>query len=155
MMKSTIALLLAFTVLSCNSPSEEPNHEEQDMSIVEDSNENYSDETFESINTDEINQLLAGKTDLTPTEVMGLHYPTELEFSEGNESIDITEKTLANGNILVTLIHDHLMDDSQMAEKQVMELTQSNGQWNVVALKRNWKCREGRGHTDWGIDLCL
>ena len=86
---------------------------------------------------------------------MQLYYPFEVENREGNEEININEKTLENGNTLVTLIHDNQMDDSVKGEKFIMELAKSEGQWNVLSIKKNWKCYEGRGHTDWGTAFCL
>lgn len=141
-MKTTITLLLAFMMLSCHSPTQVT----QPTSV---------EEEFVSINTDELNLLLHDQKNLNPVDVMNLHYPTELEYSEGNERIDITEKALNQDHILITLIHDNMLDDALKAEKHIMEVRKSDGQWSIISLRKNWKCRAGRGHTNWGIEYCL
>lgn len=116
---------------------------------------NFEDEDFKSLNPKKLNKLLA-KTDekFSPKEVMRLYYPAEVRNAEGNQKIEIFEQTLENGNTLVSLVHDNLLDDSLKAEKYVMELKNSKGKWIVLVVKKNWKCRRGRGHSDWGIALC-
>ncbi len=114
-------------------------------------------EAFEIINTDELNRVLLEETkDLSAREVMELYYPRELETGEGNENekITVSEKTLKNGNTEITLIHDNRLDDSVKGEKYIMELKGTDGEWEVVSLKKNWKCWDGRGHVDWGTELC-
>lgn len=87
-------------------------------------------------------------------EIMELYYPYETETNEGNEKITITEKSLEHEITEVTLIHDNLMDDSMKAIKYIMLLKQQKGKWTIISIKKNWKCRKGRGHAYWGIDLC-
>ena len=113
-------------------------------------------EEFIRIDATELNfQLTQITTSMSAKEVMKLYYAQEVESKEGNEKITIQEKTLETGNTLVTLIHDNFMDDSLKGEKHVMELQKENNKWRIVSLKKNWKCWEGRGHTDWGIENCF
>ena len=112
-------------------------------------------EEFKEINSDDLNQLLTEKgEDLSAKEVMKLFYPNKVETEEGNEKIELSEKLSDNGNVVVILIHDNLLDDSVKGEKYIMELTRNDNRWTVLSLKKNWKCWEDRGHTDWGIELC-
>jgi len=112
-------------------------------------------EKFENINAVELNQMLAKESEnLTAQEVMKLYYPKKVDTGEGNEKIEISENILDNGNTVVILIHDNLLDDSVKGEKYLMELKKTNGKWKVFSIKKNWKCWIGRGHTDWGIELC-
>lgn len=114
------------------------------------------DEEFETLNSGNLNKLLAEKDEnLSAQDVIKLYYPEEVEIGEGNEKIEISEKKLENGNTLVTLIHNNLLDDSLKGEKYIMELNSTNDKWNVISIKKNWKCRLGRGHTDWGVKLCM
>ena len=115
------------------------------------------DEQFQYLTMGFFNRHLGTLTDeLSGEEVMRLFIPKEeSESNEGNEIETIHEKILENGNMLVTLIQDNLMDDSIKGEKYVMELEKFEGTWNAVYIKKNWKCREGRGHTDWGVEMCL
>ena len=85
---------------------------------------------------------------------MELYYPYEVTEGEGNESIEISEKKLENGNTLVTLVHNNLLDDSIKAKIYILELKSENNLWIVVSIKNNWQCRVGRGHTNWGIKMC-
>ena len=114
------------------------------------------DENFKYLTIGFFNRHLSSTTEkLSGKEVMRLFLPREEESGEGNQTETIREEILKNGNTLVTLIHDNLMDDSMKAEQYLMELKKIDGTWHVVYVKTNWKCREGRGHTDWGIELCL
>ena len=113
-------------------------------------------EEFIRIDATNLNYQLAQTTNpMSAKEVMRLYYPQEVASQEGNEKITIQEKTLESGNTLLTLIHDNFMDDSLKGEKHVMELQKENNKWRIVSIKKNWKCWEGRGHTDWGIENCL
>lgn len=114
-----------------------------------------SNEKFEIINTDELTKKLTeSNKNISAKEVMKLYYPTEKETGEGNEIIEISEKIGDDGNTIVTLIHDNLLDDSIKGEKYILELKRENDKWIIISLKKNWKCQHGRGHTEWGIEVC-
>jgi len=132
-----------------NSSQNPLSEEKQNIQI------NTTYEKFEMINADELNQILAKESkNLTAQEVMKLYYPKKVETGEGNEKIEISENILDNGNTVVILIHDNLLDDSVKGEKHLIELKKTNDKWKVVSIKKNWKCWNDRGHTDWGIELC-
>lgn len=115
-----------------------------------------TNEEFENLEIQEFNNSLSTeKNELSAKDVMHLYYPIEIENAEGKEEITIDEKTLDNGNTLVTLIHDNQMDDSVKGDKLVMELSKIDGKWKALSIKKNWKCYDGRGHTDWGTEFCL
>ncbi len=114
------------------------------------------DDNFKFLTIGFFNRHLDSTTEeLTAKEVMRLFLPREEESNEGNQTETIREEKLPNGNTLVTLVRDNLMDDSMKAEQYLMELEKTDGKWHVVYVKTNWKCRKGRGHTDWGAELCL
>lgn len=164
-MKKALWILLMLPMISCNNNANKKNEEtaqteepQEVQAIKAEENESKSEgEKFEEVDPSELNQLLAEKEEeLSAQEVMKLFYPYEPESEEeGNETIEITETTSDNGNTIVTLIHDGLMDDSLMGEKYIMELTKVGNKWKALSIKKNWKCWEGRGHTDWGIDSCI
>lgn len=52
---------------------------------------------------------------------MRLYYPKKFEAGEDNEKIEILENILDNGNTIVILIHDNLLDDSVKGEKLLIE----------------------------------
>jgi len=154
-MKIIIIILLAMILISCNQKTDKMN---KDIQLSEEKHNiqiKILYEKFEKINTDELDQMLAKESEnLTAQEVMKLYYPKKVETGEGNELIEISENILDNGNTVVILIHDNLLDDSVKGEKYLMELIKTNDKWKVVSLKKNWKCWNDRGHTDWGIELC-
>lgn len=142
-MKIVILALLALTLTFCNQKTVKKNQI------------HTKSEKFEMINTDEANRMLDKESEnLTVQEVMKLYYPKKIETGEGNEKIEISEHILDNGNTIVILIHDNLLDDSVKGEKYLMELKKTNDKWKIISIKKNWKCWNGRGHTDWGIELC-
>ncbi len=114
----------------------------------------HTAEEFRSIDTSHINRELSKLgTTISPEQVLKIYYPHEAGH-EGTEELTISQKTLSSGSVELTLVHDHLPDDSIMGQKVVMELKRDEEGWTVLSLKTNWRCRIGRGHTTWGIDLC-
>ena len=113
-------------------------------------------DNFKEVDFSELNKEIAGiEKALTPKEIMKIYYPAEVEGEEGNQLITLKERTLDDGNVEVVLIHDNQLDDSVQGHKYHMELTKKEDKWTVVSLKNNWKCWEGRGHTDWSVEYCL
>lgn len=155
-MKYFLCFWILFLMLSCiqnpnklNSATTEQSSETQ-LEIVKIS------EAFVEIEALELNKVLTKiEKSKSAKEVMEIYHPYKVVANEGNEKITIQEETLENGNTLVTLIHDNLLDDSVKGEKHLMELQEEKGKWTVISIKKNWKCWEGRGHTDWGIEPCL
>lgn len=156
-MKKTLFVIFGFILISCNHST---NNKKKETSVPLKKRDTIAttvskNEEFKAVNYDELNQLLADKKDrISAKEVMKLFYPKKVETGEGNEKIEITEKTLNNGHVEITLIHDNLLDDAVRGEKYVMELTIHKDKWTVVSLKKNWKCWDNRGHTHWGIAPC-
>lgn len=54
----------------------------------------------------------------------------------------------------VTLIHDNLLDDSTKAIKYVVLFAVIQEQLEIISIKTNRKCWEGRGHTHWDSNNC-
>lgn len=156
-MKTAITLLLAILFFSCNQRinKDTDRYKRTDESKPTEISP-VKKEKFKRLVSDQINQTLnnTNKT-LTASEVMKLYYPHKITSEEGNESIVICEKKAEQDHTIVTLIHDNLLDDSQKAVKYVMKLKRTNDKWTVISIKTNWKCWPERGHTDWGIELCL
>ncbi len=113
---------------------------------------------YKTIDVSKFKKKLSQQTEaLTAKEVMRLYYPIRIEEnSEGNATIEVTERKLNNGNTEVTLVHDNMLDDSIKSEKCLMELkkSQNKSQWEVVSLKKSWKCNQGRGQQDWAAKYC-
>ncbi|MDG6882440.1 Uncharacterised protein [Phocoenobacter uteri] len=110
-------------------------------------------EKFETKDPAEFNQKIEKRTDIETAEQLikiYYNYPTE----EGSPKLDIKSKDISNGLTEITLIHDMLEDDSQRAIKIVMIAKHNDKKWLAQQIKTNWKCWEGRGHTDWGTEWC-
>ena len=146
-------LLTAFLLFSCETEQKETSttdpKEVKDTVVVD----QY--EQFEALDITEFSKKVENSNEvLTPKDIMKLYYPRQVESEEGNQTINIDVKDLGKAHAVVTLIHDNLLDDSMKALQVVMRLQKKGDKWSVVSLQKNWKCREGRGHTDWGIKLC-
>lgn len=127
----------------------------QSYEYIKSEDKNNRDEKFIIVDTDDINQKLNKRIEnLSAKEVMKLYYPINVNGKEGNEKIEVSEKNAENGNTLIILIHDNLLDDSLKGEKHIMELKMTNNKWTVISIKKNWKCQSNRGHTQWGIEMC-
>ncbi len=116
-------------------------------------------ESFNILDTKEFNDKIANRTDIkTPDELIKLYYNyDDLEMfyhQEGKQSVTIRVVSLRENRYEITLIHEGLLDDSQSGEKIVMTAKQTGASWTVTEIKKNWKCWAGRGHTNWGTELC-
>jgi len=150
-MRYLFFFFIASLIFSCNQESEkEPQNELTPKQADVKSNEEY-----EELDISEINKKIAESVErLNPEDIMRMYYPYKVKTNEGNEIITMHTRRLNKENIEVVLIHDNLLDDSVKGEKHIMYLKNIDSKWIVVSLKKNWKCRDGRGHTDWGIGLC-
>ncbi len=107
-------MILTITLISCNIKTDkkkEGTTSSQKKQEVQVKNIDENEE-FKEISSDDLNQLLSEKGgDLSAKEVMKLFYPNKVETGEGNEKIELSKKVSNNGNVVVTLIHDNLLDD--------------------------------------------
>lgn len=155
-MKPTFLLFITVFLFSCNQKTGNNSESPQVPEKQEKASTELVNEEFELLSIDEINQTISKSDDeLSAQDIIKIYYPMEVESDEGNEKIETFETSLENGNTEITLIHDNFMDDSQRGVKYVMVLKEVDDKWTVVSVKKNWRCWEGRGNTDWGIELCL
>ena len=110
-------------------------------------------EKFEYVDSTKFNNSIASRSDIETAEELILFYYGYSE-SEGTPNISVETKELKLGKIQVTLVHDDMKDDSMRAVKIVMIVKQTDQSWTVIEIKKNWKCWEGRGHTNWGTEYC-
>ena len=149
-MKRVLTLAIIILLISCKHDVTE---EVSEINISNPFEHEIIEESFEEISFETLNKTLEGNNNLSPKDIIKLHY-AHVELGEGNEKIVITEDTLVNGNILVTLTHENLPDDAVKAEKRVMELKKKSGYWEIVSLKRNWICWRNNSQNNWGINRC-
>lgn len=110
------------------------------------------EEEYKKIDPSTFNQEIALRTDLNePEDLIYAYYQPE---TEGKAKVELTVEEIAESEYRITLIHDGLLDDSQRAVKYIMEAERIDSSWLVSSIKTNWKCWEGRGHEDWGIEYC-
>ena len=144
-------LLMVSLIFSCNQKhkKEPPKEQTPKQANIENTGE------YEELDITEINKKITESAEkLAPEDIMIMYYPYKVETDEGNEMITMNTTRLDKENIEVVLIHDNFLDDSVKGEKYVMSLKKIDSKWMVVSLKKNWKCWDGRGHKDWGIELC-
>jgi len=110
-------------------------------------------ESFNKLDTKDFNDKIANRTDIgTPEELMEIYYDRS-EVEDGS-TITINTVDLGKNKYEITLIHEGLPDDSVAGRKTVMTAEYTGTTWIVTEIKENWKCWEGRGHTNWGTKLC-
>lgn len=110
-------------------------------------------ESFQEINPEKFNKKIEGLTNIkTPEELIVLYenYPKE----EGKPQYEISSN-IKHDIYEIILIHNYIPDDSLLAEKTIMTAKKNkNGSWLVLQIKKNWKCHDGRGHSNWGTEIC-
>lgn len=114
---------------------------------------NSCDEAFQNIDPTEFNDLLSERSDIETGEALMKAYynPT---LGEGKPVLTIESLPYKKDMLIITLIHDGLLDDSMRAMKIILIAKKEQAYWKVLEIKKNWKCRVDRGHEDWGIELC-
>lgn len=99
------------------------------------------------------NETIAGRNDIgSPEELMQL-YDNETS-GEGKFERNLTVQKRGESTFILTLIKEGLADDSVEGTKTVLTAEKSGKRWTVTEIKRNWKCKDGRGHSSWGTGLC-
>lgn len=110
-------------------------------------------ESFKTLDQKAFNQQIAGRTDIkTPEELIKLYF--NWPPNEGTPQVSVETENLGDNKFKITLIHSHMDDDSEAAEKIVMTAHLTGLIWTVDELKMNWKCWDDRGHTSWGTGAC-
>jgi hypothetical protein len=105
------------------------------------------------MDTEMINKDIVKNTNIkSPEELITIYY--NYPNSESKPDLKIEKKEIKNDVFEITLIHDNQPDDSQKAEKVIMLAKKIGKSWNVLKIRRNWKCYDGRGHTNWGTEVC-
>ncbi|MFO7869523.1 MAG: hypothetical protein R6U95_09530 [Bacteroidales bacterium] len=109
--------------------------------------------SYETISPQGINKSIqaSDKSITKPEELMRVIYP----YSD-NQSVEVSWKKARNKShtYIITLIHSDIKDDSIEAYKYVVTAERKDVIWRVIEIKRAHKCRRGRGHINWGTDLC-
>ncbi len=110
-------------------------------------------ENFEIKDPAEFNQKINNQVDIkTPIQLIKNYY--DYPIDENDPNISISTENLGNDISKIIFIQDRLEDDSLKAIKMIMTAQLKNKQWKVLEIKSNWKCWEGRGHTNWDIQWC-
>ena len=105
---------------------------------------------FKTLDTKMFNEKIANLTNIkTPQELIKLYYNSS--ENEITDKLSIQVINPGNKKYQIILIHEGIQDDSQSAEKIIMTGIQTGRTWNVMEIKENWKCQNGKGHTSWGI----
>ncbi len=110
-------------------------------------------ENFEVKDISGFNALIASDTSIEKPEDLIRKYYNYPEDEE-TPNLEIKSVRKGSGQYEITMIHENLPDDSQVALKIVMQAKKDGKLWKVKEVKQNWKCREGRGHTNWDTELC-
>ena len=150
MKRVTIFLTVAIMImaLGCERATKKTDSTVKNDSLV-------SAETFEILDVQTFREKLASFTYIkSAEELMYLYYNYDLE-AEGNQKLSINTIDFGDDIYEVTLIHEGLPDDSVYALKIVMTAKRTGSTWMINEIKRNWKCQKGRGHQNWGTELCL
>ncbi|NNE14565.1 MAG: hypothetical protein HKN51_06285 [Saprospiraceae bacterium] len=151
-MKAAIYTIFSIVILiGCKDKAEnKAGLQKTKKQVVElDKGEEFQDLEFSSLNE----HIIKSGEMMSPKEVLIKYYPAASE-ADSNAEITITENKIDDKNIELRLVHNDIMDDSVRGQKIIMALKKVGHRWVVVTLKKNWRCWEGRGHTDWGIAMC-
>jgi len=71
------------------------------------------------------------------------------------EYLRLEDGVLTVDDSRVTLLRDGLEDDSVRAERWVLDLERDGDRWTLAAARWEQRCHQGRGHQDFGNELCL
>ena len=71
------------------------------------------------------------------------------------EYLRIDDGVLTVDGEQATLLRDRLEDDSVRAERWVLALDRDGEVWTLRSARWEQRCHQGRGHQDFGNELCL
>jgi hypothetical protein len=111
-------------------------------------------ESFKKLPPDKFNDVINKRRDIkTSDELIAayFHYREYYKDHEAKPHLNITSRKLDSGDFEITAIDTIVDDDALAAEKIIMIATRQAQTWKALDIKYNWKCRDGRGNTDWGI----
>lgn len=54
----------------------------------------------------------------------------------------------------VKIILEDLSDDSVRGKKMYFDLSRDGDNWSIISTRTQYKCWNGRGHTDYSVDRC-
>ena len=116
--------------------------------------EQDSGEEFTKINATILNGRLGMEDRKMEVEDVAklLFLPSNGKGQEPNMTVE--QKKLESGNIEATIIHSNSSDSHIAAEKFIMVLRFKDSIWQIISLKKNWRCREERTYQIWGIGSC-
>jgi hypothetical protein len=110
-------------------------------------------ESFKDINAENFNAKIINLTNIeTPEALITLYYNYPQE--EGIPKISISASQEKDSSYTITLINEGVHDDSMAGEKIVMKAKRNGNTWTVLQIKKNWKCNQGRGHSNWDTTFC-
>lgn len=158
-MKKTTLLLALLTsfLVACNqadnSPAEENVDSSQQVSTKKTSEPIHDVGGFiEEDATDLNHEISAHGKAMIPEEIVKMYYPHKAETTK--QTISINKEAMEDGNTKVTLIDDNMASETQKTIKIELILQPVGKAWKVIKIQKQWKCYEGKGHTDWGIQTC-
>ena len=157
----TLGILLCCSLMACkketSSPVPSTSTEVSEVAVASQvSNEVKQDsgEEFTKVNATILNGRL-GMEDrkMEVADVAKLLFlPANGKGQEPNMTVE--QKKLENGNIEATVIHTNSPEDIVAAEKFIMILRFKNDIWQIVSLKKNWRCKQERTYQVWGTGAC-
>jgi hypothetical protein len=164
MLKAIIPICAIAVLFSCNNkPADKVKGEKNESVETQHQKENSTttnpqtaEETYivlDKTTVDELNKKVASKKVATPEGVMPLFAPKQGQ-TEGNYQYTLSQKSLNDHTREVTLKETGLLDDSKNGIKTVMEIAQNTDGLQVLAIRQNYKCYEGRGHVEWSSENC-
>ncbi len=105
---------------------------------------------IEMILIDEMNKKFSKLKNYSPEAAMALYAPKD-KYAEGNYTYQISTKKINDQIEEIVLLELGLMDDTKDARKILMQVKNKN---KIISIQENFKCKKGRGHEDWGTELC-
>lgn len=137
-----------------NNISENANAETEVVESLEiDTSETNSTAEFREIDVQTFQERYNLAT-ITPRAVGMDLFERFTQESEGRqaESLSIEYPSWETAVTTVTIIG--LADDSVNAERFRIEFERNEQEWDMVSVGSQYRCQPGRGHQDWGTDLC-
>jgi hypothetical protein len=164
MLKTIIQFCAISVLFSCNNrPAEKVKNEKNESVETQHEKENSTtanphsaEETYivlDNATVDELNKKVASKKVATPEDVMQLFAPKQVQV-EGHYQYTLSQKSMNDHTTEVTLMETGLLDDSKNGIKTVMEIAKNADGLQVMAIRQNYKCYEGRGHVEWSSENC-
>lgn len=108
-------------------------------------------EKYQNIDPARFNKKLSADPHIKNATQLVLAYNARMTFFAMVGDVGLDTALIDDGKVRITAIINTKEDEVKAAEKYVFIAQHQGLFWKVSEIRYNWRCKDGQGHTGWGI----